>query len=282
MDKPWKPNKTGRPQTESIAVVTACCIKLFTNKTYEATEAYCKNNEKFKELTSDAPTQSVIHRGMQKLHKGYIKELNKRITVRFRRKGISVGFDATGFKQKTSSLWYDIRIKKKSRRKDFTKLHIVGCVDTGIIHNYTITAGRRHDSPQLREMVKVIDRIIKAVGDGAYCARKNCTEIGKRGGKPFFKIKCNVTARPKSSPEWKAMIKLYQKDPDSWLKEYHVRSFIEALFCSIKKRFGNFLRSIKTSMQEKELALKVICYNVIRVLYVDTAKELGIPLWVKA
>jgi transposase len=283
IERPWRANKIGRPQAEWVAVITACCIKLFFNKTYEATEAYCKNSERFKKLTgSDAPSQSVIHRGMQKLPKKHIKKLNNRLTAGFRRKGISVVLDATGLKLRTSSLWYDIRIKKVSRKKDFTKLHIVGCVGTGIIHNYTITGGRAHDSPQLKELVSVIDRIIKAAGDKAYCARKNCTEIGKKGGKPFFKLKVNVTAKPKSSPEWKAMIRLYRKDPESWLKEYHVRSFVEAIFSSIKKRFGNFLRSVKKSMQEKELALKVVCYNVVRILYVNVAKELGVPLWVKA
>lgn len=261
--------------------MTACCVKLFSGDTYEGAESECKNNKKFKELVGEAPTHSVIHRGMQKLTKQYIKKLNKRLTVRFRRKGISIALDASGFKQRTSSLWYDIRIKKKSRKKDFTKLHIAGCIDTGIIHNYTITAGRRHDSPQLKELITVIPKIIKAVGDSAYLSRKNCKMVGEKGGKPYFRLKCNVTAKPKSHPEWKAMIKLYWKDKKKWLKEYHVRSFIEAVFSSIKKRFGNFLRSIKKPMQEKELALKVICYNVIRVLYVKAAKELGIPLWVK-
>jgi hypothetical protein len=34
-------------------------------------------------------------------------------------------------------------------------------------------------------------------------------------------------------------------------------------------------------MQKKELALKVLCYNAVRVLFIDRAKELGIPLWVR-
>lgn len=284
IDEPWNTSNIGRPPHEPRVVAVMCTVKIMNQRTYESTESYGRNNAYLKQLLGmdKLPTQSVIHRGMKKLSKRYIRKLNKRITVRFRRKGISVALDATGFKLRTSSLWYDIRIKRKGRRKDFTKLHIVGCVDTGIIHNYTITAGRKHDSPQLKELISVIDRIIKAVGDSAYLSRRNCKLVAERGGKPYFRLKCNVTAKPKSHPEWKAMIKLYWKDPDSWLKKYHIRSFIESVFCSIKKRFGNFLRLIRKPMQEKELALKVICYNVIRVLYVKTAKELGIPLWVKA
>lgn len=283
LPEPWRTKDTGRPPYEPKTVALACMAKVMQGMTYEDTESWTKSSKVFEELTgySGIP-QSVIHRGMERMPKAYIKQACRRLATLFHRKGINVAFDASGFKQRTSSLWYDIRIKRKSRKKDFTKLHIAGCVDTGIIHSYTITAGKRHDSPQLMELVKEIDKIIKAVGDGAYCARKNCTAIAKKGGKPFFRLKCNVTAKPKSSPAWKAMVKLYFKDQKAWLKEYHVRSFIEAVFSSIKRRFGNFLCSIKKGMQEKELALKVVCYNVVRVLYIKTAKDLGVPLWVKA
>ena len=33
--------------------------------------------------------------------------------------------DATGFRVKTSSSWYDIRSKRMYRRKDYDQLHIV-------------------------------------------------------------------------------------------------------------------------------------------------------------
>jgi len=34
-------------------------------------------------------------------------------------------------------------------------------------------------------------------------------------------------------------------------------------------------------MQKKELALKVLAYNIKQILLVEHAKERGIPLWVK-
>lgn len=289
LPEPWKEPDNGRPPHKPRVVAVMCAVKTHLNKTYESAEAYGKSCGYLKELLGEEellndrlPPQSVIHRGMEKLSNKYIRELNRRLTVRFRRKGIVIGFDSTGIKLRTSSLWYDIRIERETRKKDFVKLHIAGCMDTGIIHNYTITAGRAHDSPQLKKLVKVFDKIVKAVGDAGYLSRNNCTEIVKKGGKPFFMLKCNVTAKPKSSPAWKAMIRLYWKDPVEWLREYHVRSFVEAIFSSVKKRFGNFLRSVRKDMQKKELALRVVCYNVIRVLYVETAKKLGLPLWVKA
>lgn len=253
------------------------------NKTYEGTESWTGANKRFAELTGhERIPQSVIHRGMERLSRKYIRQVLKKLTVQFRRKGIEAVVDSSGMKLRTSSTWYDIRIQRKTRRKDHLKLHIIGDFQTGIIHSFTVTNGHANDSPQLREMLKVIEKVLKCAADKAYCARKNCDAVRERGGKAFFKLKVNVRARAKRSPEWKAMVRFYQKDPEAWLKEYHIRSYVEAMFASIKKRFGNFLRSIKPAMQEKELSLKVICYDLVRVLYLEAARMMDVPLWVNA
>lgn len=283
LPEPWETKETGRPPFDPRAVTAACVAKLMLNKTYEGTEAWTKASKLFTELTGcKRIPQSVIHRGMEHLSTKYIKDVLKRLTIHYRRKGIEAVIDSSGMKLRTSSTWYDIRIQRKTRRKDHLKLHITGDFQTGIIHSFTITNGHANDSPQLRKMLKVIEKVLKCAADKVYCARKNCNVVREKGGKAFFSLKVNVTARAKGSPEWKAMVRFYRKDRKAWLKQYHIRSYVEAMFASIKKRFGNFLRSIKPRMQEKELSLKVICYDLVRVLYMETAKRLGVPLMVKA
>jgi len=282
LPEPWKTSELGRPPYTTKSVTAACIAKLMLDKTYEGTEAWTKANKLFRELTGyEGIPQSVIHRGMEKLSKRHIKLVCRRLTIEFRRKGIEAVIDATGLKLRTSSAWYDIRIGRKTKKKDFLKLHIIGCFRTGLIHSFTVTGGRSHDSPQLKVLLSVIQKVLKMAGDSAYLSRPNCTLVKEKGGKPFFMVKCNVTARPKSHPAWKAMVRFYWEDKKQWLREYHIRSYAEAIFAAIKKRFGNFLRSIRRDMQEKELSLKVVCYNIVRVLYLRAAKELGVPLWVK-
>ena len=94
-------------------------------------------------------------------------------------------------------------------------------------------------------------------------------------------MRVDATAKPKSSPEWKRMITFFKENPEAYEAFYHIRSFVEAVISSIKKRWGSFLRSRKKRMQKKELALKVVSYNVKQVLYNKRAKELGISLWEK-
>jgi transposase len=63
------------------------------------------------------------------------------------------------------------------------------------------------------------------------------------------------------------------------MDEYHVRSIVEAVFSSIKRCFGPDIKSIKGWLKRRELAIKVLA-NIKRVLYIERAKDLGIPLWV--
>jgi len=44
---------------------------------------------------------------------------------------------------------------------------------------------------------------------------------------------------------------------------YHRRSLVEAVFSSIKARFGATVRAMSLQMQSLRLTLKVFCYNLV-------------------
>ena len=67
-----------------------------------------------------------------------------------RQKGMNIAVDSTGFRTGNSSIWYDIWIGRKNTKRDCIKLHICMDVDTGIIHWFTITPSKRHDSPRVQ------------------------------------------------------------------------------------------------------------------------------------
>lgn len=279
---PWQTNDTGRPSHDPRVVTVMCTIKVMFCHTYDSVESATRNDKKIKDLlgVDRLPGHSVIHRGMKKLTMKYLRQLNKRLTIEFRRKGIEVAVDSTGFRSRNSSLWYDIRIKRKNKKKDWLKLHIVGCVNDGIIHNFTITKGMAGDSPRLKGLLRIFTRLAKLVADSGYLSRKNCDIVEGKGGRVYIKLKSNTTAKAKRSKAWRMMVTLYRKDSKAWLNEYHVRSIVESIFSSIKKRFGGTLRSIKKSTQRKELALKVISYNIKQILYVKMARRLGVGLYI--
>jgi transposase len=193
---------------------------------------------------------------------------------------MDVVVDSSGFSLKTSSKWFDIRIKRKSNKKDYLKLHIVMDVETGIIPHFTITDWKGSDSKEFQRLIRDLPRLGKVAGDKAYSSRANCQAVADKKGKPFLCFKANATGKAKGYPAWQISFRAYADNPDEWMDEYHIRSIVEAAFSSLKRCWGPDIKSIKGWLKRRELSLKVLAYNVKRVLYIERAKDLGIALWV--
>ena len=111
----------------------------------------------------------------------YIRLISKLVTFQMRRRGMDVAVDSSGFSLKTSSKWFDIRIKRKSTKRDYIKLHIVIDVDTGIILHFTITDWKGSDAKEFKQLIRDLPRIRKAAGDKACSSRVNCQAVADKG-----------------------------------------------------------------------------------------------------
>jgi hypothetical protein len=78
------------------------------------------------------------------------------------------------------------------------------------------------------------------------------------------------------------MVRSFFENRELWLSIYHIRSIIEGVFSSLKKCFGSTIKAVKRRMQQKELALKVLAYNIKQALYVECSELWGLNLWVPA
>lgn len=281
---PWKPPKRGRKGHDSQAVAVGCILKVGFNLSYDGIEAFIKDSETLQHYYQQEGLigHSVIERGMKRISIKYIRRVMNRITRFLRRKGMNIAVDSTGFRTSNSSIWYDIRIKRRNKRKDCIKLHISVDVDTGVIYWFTTTPWNRHDSKEFEDLLKHLPKLGNVFGDKALSSRRNCQLVADKNGVPYLHFKDNATSKAKGIHAWIISFRAYQRDKDAWLAVYHLRSIIESVFSSIKKRWGSFLRSRKRWMQKKELALKVLAYNVKQVLLVRYAEERKIPLWKQA
>jgi len=279
LPSPWKPKKIGRTGHDPREIATACILKIGFNQTYDGIEAYLKESNTFKNSFEALPGHSVIHRGMNKLSIPYIRNVMNQATSFLRRERMNIAADSTGFRTGNSSLWYDIRIRRKNTKRDCIKLHISMDVDTGIIHWFTITPSKRHDSPEFETLLKHLPKVGDVYGDKGYSSRKNCQIVADKKGTPYLLFRDNATNKAKGKPAWIISIRAYKKNTEQWLDTYHARSIVESVFSSIKRRWGNFLRSRRKWMQKKELSLKVLAYNIKQVLLIAYAKESKIPLW---
>jgi transposase len=279
LPSPWKRKKKGQKGHDPREVAVGCILKVGFNQTYDSIEAYLKESETFKNNFDDIPGHSVIHRGMSKLSIPYIRNVMNQAISFLRRQGMNIAVDSTGFRTGNSSIWYDIRIRRKNKKKDCIKLHISMDVDTGIIYWFTITSSKRHDSPEFNTLLKHLPDLGDVYGDKGYSSRNNCQIVSDKNGVPYLHFKDNATNKAKGKPAWIISIRAYKKNTEQWLDTYHARSIVESVFSSIKRRWGSFLRSRRKWMQKKELSLKVLSYNIKQVLLVTYAKESKIPLW---
>jgi len=282
LDPPWERNTFGRPRWNPRLVAVSCFIKVFFARSYEGTEAYLRSNDTIRRLLHGAalPGHSVIARGMDQMSITYIRKVSRHLTLRMRRQGMDVIADSTGFSLKTSSKWFDIRIRSISTKKDHIKLHVVIDAETLVILHFTITGWKGSDTREFKRLIRDLPRLGKGVGDKAYASRANCQAVADKGGTPFLCFRSNATGTAKGSPAWKVSFRAYSDDPDEWLSGYHIRSVVESVFASIKKCWGPDIRSRKGWHKRRELSMKVVAYNIKRALYVERAEALDVPLYV--
>ena len=58
------------------------------------------------------------------------------------------------------------------------------------------------------------------------------------------------------------MTRTHRDGLDRFMSEYHQHSIIEAVFGAIKKMYGNHLRGRNLARQKREVAIRIICYNI--------------------
>jgi len=277
---PWEPKNRGRKGYDPRLVAICCILKVAFNLSFDGIEAYIKDSLVLKQHYQHLPGHSVIHRGMQRLSMKYIRKVMNRVTRFLRRKGMDIAVDSTGFGTSNRSRWYDIRIKRKSSRREYVKLHLSVDIETGVTFSFTITSWNRHDSKEFKRLINSLPELGNVLGDKAYSSRANCQLVVDKKGKPYLCFRENATSKAKGKSAWIISLREFKNDKEKWLAIYHLRSIIESVFSSIKRRWGSFLYSRKKWMQRKELALKVLVYNIKQVLMVRYARENGIPLWV--
>jgi len=193
---------------------------------------------------------------------------------------MDVVVDSSGFRLKTSSTWFDIRIRQVSKRKDHIKLHIVVDAETLAILHFTITGWKGSDTKEFKRLIKKLPTIGKVAGDKAYSSRENCQIVADKKGTPYLCFKSNATGRAKGSQAWKISFHAYTNNPEEWMATYHYRSIVEAVFASIKQCWGPDIKSKRGWHKRRELSIKVLAYNIKRTLYIKRAEELGTSLWV--
>jgi hypothetical protein len=126
-----------------------------------------------------------------------------------------------------------------------------------------------HEVNHLEPLLEPLWGIGNVLADSGYLSRDNCRLIVSKGGPPYIRPKKDTNGKGifgKRYVYWDPFIEMverYQKNPDEWMKVYHQRSNIEAVFSALKRKLGGYVSSIKRNIQHVEIALKIIVYNLM-------------------
>lgn len=192
--------------------------------------------------------------------------------------GVETNFtiDSSGFRCSSFGRYCEHAYGTK-RRHNWLKVHICTGVHTNIITDVIITDEYGADSPQFEPLIRGTAqgfKINEVSADGSYSSRKNHSVVGEFGGNAFIPFKSNATRRGKGSPLWKKAFHYFQLHKDEFEEHYHKRSNAESTFASIKKKFGETLKSRKRTAQINEMLCKIIAYNITMLIH--SMFELGI------
>lgn len=143
------------------------------------------------------------------------------------------------------------------------------------IVSFDITKGTRGDAPILKKLIRGMPKGVVGdfCADSAYLSRDICNMVATLKKIPYIKPKKNTIRNSKGSASWKKMVTLFQDNQDEFDRHYHKRSLVESVFAVLKGIFGNNLSSKNKLVQRKELALRVICYNIRVVNLMEVTKH---------
>lgn len=202
------------------------------------------------------------------------KELQKLIglsSLSFVNKTTCIIFDSTWFPKmlRLSGNTLKERFKGNIKIPSFVKtmkLHVSMCRDTKIITHAIPSIGTAHDSPFFKELleesVKLGFKIDELLADKGYLSKDSYKLAEEYGIKAFIDFRANVNVKRGGSKLWAQQLILSRENPKEWKESYRNRVLVESLFSTIKRKWGNYLRSRNETAEFNEMLLLSLVHNL--------------------
>ena len=193
--------------------------------------------------------------------------------MKFKDEYIVIAIDSTGIKITNRGQWMRDKWHIKNK-KGYLKIHVAVNVKTKKILSMKVTDEHVHDSKALPELVDeaiksdnmlLAATIGKLFADGAYDNNDIFRYLGDNGIQPCIKVRKNSRVRwRKGKNILRNLSVLAQKnDLQKWKDSvrYGQRWIVETVFSCLKRRFGEYVYSVKLKNIIQEMMLKASLYN---------------------
>ncbi len=252
---------------------TILLYKVWTNKSYRDVIEIIASNPAFVNLLSlsEIPHFTTIQKFSERIDRRLITYVfNKILKFFYGLLGNRMIIDSTGFSVNYHSFYYDKRLKEFGRRvkKKYVKTTI--CVDdqSQLIVSYSVYFGHIHDSKEFKKTLENMDKEIIGkfkiiIGDKGYDSEENHI-IAKEYG-----LVAIIPARYEDVPIHRTRGENRKRMKRHLPKEYNRRPIVETVHYAIKRKSGSFVRSRIPELSEKEIAIKIIAYNIRRIVVLN-------------
>lgn len=202
----------------------------------------------------DIPSKSSIHNHFQRIGLTVIRALNLVVT-KFK-ESIHYAIDSTGIDSYHASRHYEKRINRV--RRSYLKLSLIGQTqEPFLIEDFAVTNKHCSDFKHGKSLAKRFRRKNKLIfADKAYDGEEMHEFAENSGNMLYCPIRNYRTKRLKGIRRRK-MNKIFDEDI------YHERNKVETIMFLLKHK-GLLIRSKKKANQIKELAWKILSYNIER------------------
>ena len=241
--------------------------KAYFHLPYRQTEGITQAHAKGK--VPSIPDFSTINRRINKLNIP-INNNNNNNNKLSKDEYLIIAIDSTGIKVTNRGQWMRDKWNVKNK-KGYLKIHVAVNVKTKKILSMRVTDEHIHDSKALPGLV---DEAIKSdkkivigeliADDGAYDGNDIFRYLGDNGILPCIKVRKNARVRWKKGNILRNLSVLAQRnDLQRWKDSvsYGKRWIVETVFSCLKRRFGEYVYSVKLKNMIQEMMLKVSLYN---------------------
>lgn len=266
----------GRPSLPLREALFSACFKVYSGRSGRWFMSDMREAAR-KGFVKKAPCyNSISNLIARKDSTPLIKKLIELSSLPLRSVEVDFAVDSSGFGLGHYYRHFSAKYGHDQYSKDNIKCHAMIGVKTGIITAVEVTHRDVHDSPMFRPLLSATHKrftMRRVLADKAYSSRDSLLMVDLMGAEAFIPFKSNAKPNIKAVV-WNKLYHFYMLNREEFLRHYHKRSVIESAFSSIKRKFGDFIRSKTGVPQTNEMLLKILAHNIV--CLVHSMYELGI------